>query len=168
MYQKHGGVQVLFNPTNQFKAMRKLQKGPGKGSREAKSASNGGILAQSKRIKKDKKAADSKIKEKKAAQQAASQEDGEEGMIVSEAENSQMSDGSSDSDDAINPTEKKLIEQYEKYPEYLKISFKKPPSSFLDYLEPFNSSNMYSINNILSKKSKDLLCEQSFPVTLYI
>lgn len=87
-------------------------------------------------------------------------------MIVSEAENSQMSDGSSDSDDA-NPTEKKLIEQYEKYPEYLKISFKKP-SSFLDYAEPFNSSNMYSINNILSKKSKDLLCEQSFPVTLYI
>ena len=75
-------------------------------------------------------------------------------MIVSEAENSQMSDGSSDSDDDNNPTEKKLIEQYEKYPEYLKISFKKP-SNFLDYLEPFNSSNMYSINSILSKKSRE-------------
>lgn len=68
IYQKHGNVQVLFNPANQFKAMRKLQKGPGKGSREAKSVSNG-ILAQSKRIKKDKKAADSsKLKDKKAAQ----------------------------------------------------------------------------------------------------
>ena len=78
-----------------------------------------------------------------------------------------MSDGSSDSDDANNPTEKKLIEQYEKYPEYLKISFKKP-SNFLDYLEPFNSSNMYSINSILSKKSREQLSEQSFPVTLYI
>ena len=65
-------------------------------------------------------------REKKEAQNAeASMEEGEEGMIISDAENSQLS-GSSDSDLGVNPTEKKLIEKYEKYPEYLKVTFKKP------------------------------------------
>ena len=53
LYQNHAEhAQVLFNPTNQFKAMRKIQqKGPGKSVKgENKPAS--GILSQSKKIKK--------------------------------------------------------------------------------------------------------------------
>jgi len=32
LYQRHEDAQVLFNPVNKFKAMRKLQKGPNTGS----------------------------------------------------------------------------------------------------------------------------------------
>jgi len=48
-------------------------------------------------------------------------EEGEEGMIVSDGEISLLSNR--DSDHGVNPTERKLIEKYEKYPEYLKVTF---------------------------------------------
>ena len=106
-------------------------------------------------------------REKKEAQNAeASMEEGEEGMIISDAENSQLS-GSSDSDLGVNPTEKKLIEKYEKYPEYLKVTFKKP-DSFFEYLAPFNSSNITSVTKILSSKSKEQISVQGFPLSFYI
>jgi len=87
-------------------------------------------------------------------------------MIISDAENSQLS-GSSDSDFGENPTEKKLIEKYEKYAEYLKLSFRKP-ENFYQYTEPFNSANIASINKILSVKSKDQILAQGFPFGFYI
>ncbi len=78
-----------------------------------------------------------------------------------------MSDGSSDSNMGTNPTEKKLIEQYDKYPEYLKVSFKRP-NCILDYTEPLNASNRFSIANLLNKQSKDQLLERISPFCLYI
>ena len=167
--------------------MRKLQKGPNTArGKEAKTSVP--MLEQSKRIKKEKKQHNipgihiGKLKdfskEKKTQQintndqkaannnAAADLEEGEEGMIISEAENSHMSN-SSDSDAGVNPTEKKLIEKYEKYPEYLKVTFNKP-DSFFDNLMPFNNANRAAITNILSAKNKELISEQSFPFALYI
>ena len=66
-----------------------------------------------------------------------------------------------------NPTEKRLIEKYDKYPDYLKITFKKP-DTFYDYLVPFNSSNREAITKILNPKSKEAICNLAFPVTMYI
>lgn len=85
-------------------------------------------------------------------------------MIISE-ENSQMS-GESDSDGGENPTEKKLIEKYEKYPEYIKVTFKKP-DAFFEHLMPFNSSNKMAAK-VLSSKSKDAITAQAFPLSLNI
>lgn len=130
---------------------------------------NGVVSDHSKRIKKEKKPASNKLKEareKKEAAAAASMEEGEEGMIISDAENSQMS-GSSDSDAGVNPTEKKLIEKYEKYPEYLKVTFKKS-DSFFEYLTPFNSANIASATKILSTKSKEQISVQGLPLSLHI
>ena len=87
-------------------------------------------------------------------------------MIISEAENSHISN-SSDSDAGANPTEKKLIEKYEKYPEYLKVTFNKP-DNFFEHLMPFNNANRAAITSILSAKNKELISEQSFPFALYI
>ena len=66
-----------------------------------------------------------------------------------------------------NPTEKRLIEKYDKYPDYLKITFKKP-DTFYDYLVPFNSSNREAITKILNSKSKEAISNLAFPVTMYI
>jgi len=87
-------------------------------------------------------------------------------MIVSEVEASQLS-GSSQSDAGTNPTEKKLVEKYEKYPEYLKITFRKTESS-LEHLLVFNQANQFSISQLLSKKSKQVVLERLLPLTLFI
>ena len=168
MYQQFDS-EVLYNPTNKFKAMRKLQKGPNTVGKEAKAAP--GISEHSKAIKKKKKQVPSKLKEAKAKKEAqnaeASLEEGEEGMIVSEAENSQPS-GSYESDDfGFNPTEKKLIDLYDKYPAYLKLTFKKP-DQLLDFLTPLNNANKASLKQILNQKSKDWIMDQGFPLNLYI
>ena len=123
----------------------------------------------SKRIKKEKKPTSTKVKEareKKEAAAAASMEEGEEGMIISDAENSQLS-GSSDSDCGVNPTEKKLIEKYDKYPEYLKITFKKT-DNFFENSTAFNSSNNTAVSKILSTKSKESILLHGFPLSLHI
>lgn len=169
MYQKFDS-QVLHNPVNKFKAMKKMmQKGPNTAKIETKLAP--GVSENSKAIKKSKKKAPSKSKDaklKKEAQNAdASLEEGEEGMIMSDAEINSHLSGSSDSDFGENPTEKKLIEKYDKYPEYLKISFKKP-ESFFQYTEPFNSANLSSIGRVLSVKSKEHILNTGFPFSFYI
>ena len=125
MYQQYDS-QVLHNPTNKFKAMRKLQLFS-KAPNTAKTVTAPfGISEHSKPINKKKKKLQSKIKVKKAqarnlenkkeAAAEASLEEGEEGMIVSEGENSPQLSGGLDSDDdddefgGFNPTEKKLID----------------------------------------------------------
>lgn len=87
-------------------------------------------------------------------------EEGEEGMIVSEDEKSQGYDSNNESDDLddINPTEKRLLEKYDKYPDYLRVTFRKP-QAFFENLEPFNSANRHSLTKLLSKKSKEQLLE---------
>ena len=75
---------------------------------------------------------------------------------------------SSDSDeDAVNPTEKLLIDKYEKYPEYLQLTFKKP-DTFFENLEPFYGANKESFFKILSQKSKDAVTNYAFPLKLNI
>ena len=49
----------------------------------------------------------------------------EEGALVSDVEMSQNEE-SEESDQAMNPASKKLLDTYEKYPEYLQITIKKP------------------------------------------
>ena len=60
-----------------------------------------------------------------------------------------------------------LLEKYEKYPDYLKLSFKKA-TKFLSLKDTFNSANEFAIQKVLSKKSKDAITERAFPVTFYI
>ena len=57
MYQQHD-AQVLYNPMNQFKAMRRMQKGPNTGRKDSKVP---GISDNSKKIKKDKKPIKTKL-----------------------------------------------------------------------------------------------------------
>ena len=90
-------------------------------------------------------------------------------MIVSQEENSYMNGGvSSESDGAAdNPTDKLLIQKYEKYPEYLQLTFSKPEAYF-DYLAPFSSANKESILNVLSHKTKETVLKLAFPLKFYI
>ena len=94
-------------------------------------------------------------------------EDGEEGMILSDAEPSLPSASSQSDEQGLNPTEKQLLEKYEKYPDYLKLSFKKV-NKFLALKETFNTANEFAIQKVLSKKSKYAIIERAFPVTFYI
>lgn len=96
-------------------------------------------------------------------------DEGEEGMILSEDDKSKGDESHGDTDDVEgnNPTEKQLLEKYEKYPDYLRLTLKKP-QAFFENLEPFSSSNRHSLTKLLSKKSKEQLVEQLFPLTLYI
>lgn len=119
------------------------------------------ISESSKRIKKDKKTPVAQKKE--SDEKNVSMAEDEEGMIVSDAECSQMSNG--DSDLGVNPTEHKLIEKYEKYPEYIKVKFSKPEAYF-EHLAPFNESNKHSISSILSARSKEAISVQAFPLSL--
>ena len=139
------------------------QKGPNTGKQEGRQQLR--ISEHSKTIKKDKKGVTGKKEssDKKAAE--VSMEEGEDGMIISDAENSHMSNR--DSDQGANPTDRKLIEKYEKYPEYLKVTFWKP-EAFFQHLSPFNSANKYSIMHILSPKSKDTISVHAFPLTFQI
>ena len=118
------------------------------------------MAEQSKKIKKDKKSDG-----KKKAEARESAEEGEEGMV---SDGSASEDADSDADD--HPTDSKLIEKYEKYPEYLKITFKKPQdvSSFFENVAPFNSANRHAISSILSQKSKDSIADKCFPLSFYI
>ena len=90
-------------------------------------------------------------------------------MIVSDEEKSQGDEINNDTDefDDVNPTDKKLLEKYDKYPDYLRVTFRKP-AQFFDNLEPFNSANKHSLTKVLNKKSQEQLLEQLFPLTLYI
>lgn len=162
-YMAHTDAQVLENPINKFKALRKMRKEPNIGLKDAKSV---GISEHSKRIKKEKKNPLKISKEEKQKKLAAALEEGEEGMIVSQEENSQMS-GSSDSDAVINYTEQKLIEKYEKFPGYLRILFKKP-ETFFEFTDAFNCANRESVSNILSSKSKDIIAASVFPFKLIV
>ena len=87
-----------------------MRKGPETGLKDSKSV---GISDLSKRIKKEKKNTQKITKEEKQKKLAAALEEGEEGMIISQEENSQMS-LSSDSDAGINYSEQKLIKKYDK------------------------------------------------------
>ena len=68
--------------------------------------------------------------------------------------------------DEEDPTERRLLEKYEKYPEYLKISFKKP-ESFFENTKPFTASNKEAIK-ILSNKSRETILSQAFPLSFYV
>lgn len=132
------------------------QKGPNT-SKSADYTGPKGVSANSKRIKKDKKGSNKntfRLKEQKKklqgkASQSVGQEEGEEGMIVSQEENSDLAASSDSDEDAVNPTEKLLIDKYEKYPEYLQLTFKKP-DAFFDNLEPFYGANKESIYKIIN------------------
>mmetsp|Transcript_44925 Transcript_44925/g.59632 ORF Transcript_44925/g.59632 Transcript_44925/m.59632 type:complete len:88 (+) Transcript_44925:283-546(+) len=87
--------------------------------------------------------------------------------MISDGEASQGSAMSQSDDLGLNPTEKRLLEKYDKYPDYIKITFRKP-LAYLEQLDSFNSANQYAITKILSKKSKEAILEQAFPLTLYI
>ena len=88
-------------------------------------------------------------------------------MIVSDAEPSQGSASSQSDDQGFNPTDKQLLEKYEKYPDYLKLSFKKA-LKFYSLKDTFNKANEFVLQKVLSKKSKDTIMERAFPITLYI
>jgi hypothetical protein len=104
-----------------------------------------GISERSKTIKKRKKAVVNVI------------EEGEEGAEVS----TPLSDNEMTVDEDKAPNA--LLEQYDKFPEYITLTLKQRQESFA-----FTSYNKFAITEVLDQKQKEVIMLNTYPITLKI